>query len=100
MDIKEHKIKKYKEALKVLLDDDIFEEINLSDKHEDNNKEDYKVVNYIKDINELNKEDYNIIKKQDEYRQYSKLGKYSKKGAVLYGVSNTVVGIGSLLWIF
>ena len=103
---KDKKIEKYKEALKILLDDSILNNnINSSiDRHVDSKKEtnldsDCIIINYAKNINELNKEDYNSIKKQDMYKKYNKVEKYVKKGGLIYGVTNTAMGIASMLWL-
>ena len=100
---KDKKIEKYKEALKILLDDSVLNvDINKNKNKDNKDKEadkDCVIIDYAKNINELNKEDYNSIKKQDIYRKYNKAEKYVKHGGLIYGVTNTAVGIASMLWL-
>lgn len=93
------KLKKYEKALKILLDDSLVNDI--IDKKENNKEgeEDCIIIDYAKDINELGKEEYTSLKKQDEYRRYDKIKKYAKQGSVFYGVGNTILGIGSMMWL-
>lgn len=101
---KDKKIERYQKALKLLLDDSVISDHILKNKKEikleaePDSDEDCLIINYAKDISELSKEEYNSVKKQDTYRKYNKVEKYAKKGGVIYGVTNTVIGFASMFW--
>lgn len=94
------KLKKYKDALKILLNDSIIDKIKYNKETNNINEDNYKIVDKVHDLEMLDKKEYDIIKKQDDYVNYNKITTYIKKGSMLYGIVNTVVGIGSLLFLF
>lgn len=115
------KIKRYEKVLDLLMDDSVFIEM-VNRKGRDKDKkldediimnhlddqtrvrsdlgESYNVVEEGRDLNELDKSVYTSLKAQDAYKKYKKIGKMGgmlKKSSIIYGITGTLVGVGTFI---